>query len=185
MSPAADQLRAAVVERAAGTPYRVVETPEGFDLRIDLADSRWYGPLGASRARRVVEHKVVLDEASRSLTLTEEHFEVRWEAGVDAAGRVPRLVAAARVERTLGRTYGFESERTWGVDAQGRAGRVVDFTFTSAEGQGMVRDAARALGWSERMGGAQRTGLVVGGAALALALVVGGILVVLAATGRL
>jgi hypothetical protein len=26
---------------AAGTPYAVRETPQGFDLTIDVADARW------------------------------------------------------------------------------------------------------------------------------------------------
>lgn len=182
----ADALRAAVAARADGTPYRMVPTPEGFDLRIDVVDARWYGLIGAAGLKKVVEHEVVLDEATRTMTLTDDHREVRWDGGVDASGApMPRLVASAQVERTLGRTYEFELNRTWGIDQQGDPGRVVDFTFTSAEGQGMIRAAGAELGWTEKAGTAQRIGLVVGGAALALALVVGGVLTFLAATGRL
>lgn len=182
----ADALRAAVAARAQGTPYQVIATPAGFDLRIDVVDARWYGLIGAAGLKKVVEHRVVLDEARRTLTLTDDHREVRWDGGVDASGApMPRLVASAQVERSLGRTYEFQANRTWGISEQGEPGRVVDFTFQSAEGQGMIRAAAAELGWTEKAGAAQRVGMVVGGAAIGLALVVGGALAVLAATGRL
>ncbi|WP_250447176.1 hypothetical protein [Actinotalea sp. C106] len=181
-----DALRAAVAARAQGTPYQVVPTPEGFDLRIDVVDARWYGLIGAAGLKKVVEHRVVLDEAARTLTLTDDHREVRWDGGVDASGApMPRLVASAQVTRTLGRTYEFEMNRTWGIDQEGKPGRVVDFTFASAEGQSLIRAAAAEHGWKEKAGAAQRVGLAVGLAALALALVVGGTLAILGMTGQL
>jgi len=166
---AADELRAAVAARAAGTPYTVVPTAEGFDLRIDLADARWYGLLGTAGRKKFVQHRVQLDEAARRFALVDDHYDLRWEAGVDPSGPgVPRLVAAAEASRTTGRVREFSFERTVGVDAgTRRPDVVVDYVFRSAEGQAMVREPAQQLGWRERRGAAERVGIVaavVGGA---------------------
>ncbi len=185
MTGPADELRAAVAARAEGTPYVVVPTPEGFDLRIDLADARWWGPLGAAGRRKVVQHRVALDEGARSMTITDDHYDVQWSAGADVSTRVPRLVASARAERSLGRTWEVSGEKTFGLDDTGRPATVVDYTFSSAEGHGMIRDAAAPLGWSERMGAAQRAGVVAAVAAGGVAGLVAVVLVVLGATGRL
>ncbi len=180
----AEELRATVTARAAGTPYRVDPTPEGFDVRLDLADARWFGPLGASGVRRVIQLRVVLDEARSRYTMTDDHVDVRWEVGADG-GRVPRLVASARAQRTLGRTDEVSMERTWGIDTTGRPGRVLDYTFSTAEIHALVREPAKDLGWSERAGLAQRVGLVTAIGGGALAVTIGVVLGVLAATGRL
>ena len=183
---AADSLRAAVAARAAGTPYRLEPTPDGFHLRIDLADARWWGPLGAAGRRGVVEHRVTLDPAGRTFTLTDDHLDVRWDAAADPAGpRVPRLVASAEVRRTVGRTRAVSFERTYGLDDDARPARVVDIAFRSEQGQALVRGPAAELGWTERAGTAQRVGVVAAVGGLAVALLTGAALAVLAATGRL
>lgn len=168
-----EELRAAVAAEAAGTPYQVVDTPDGFDLRIDLADARWWGPLGTAGRRKVVQHRVVLDEERRRLTLTDDHYDVSWHAAAGTGERVPRLEATARVERTVGRSHEVTLERVWGADpATGRPATVVDIAFSSREGQDLVRRAAARLGWTERAGAAQRLGLVAGAVGAGVALVV-------------
>lgn len=180
---ARDELLAAVAERAQGTPYVVVPTPEGFDLRVDLADARWYGPLGAAGRRAVVQHRVVLDEAARRYTLTDDHLDLRWDAGVvPGSGPVPRLVASAQATRFRGRVHQVASEKTLGVDARtGEPGTVVDILFRSADGQRMVREPAQALGWSPRMSPEQRAGVIAAVAGGGVAAAVGVTIAVLAA----
>lgn len=184
--PASDELRAAVTARAQDTPYQVVPTPEGFDLRINVVDAHWYGLISAAGLKKVVEHRVALDESRRRLTMTDVHLDVRWDAALDTSGHAPpRLVASAQVTRTLGRTYEVSFNRTWAINAQGVPAKVVDFSFSSAEGQSLIREPAVELGWTEHAGIYQRIGLIAGCVGLGLAVLTGGALAVLAAMGRL
>lgn len=184
MTPA-DELRDAVRQAADGTPYRVEATPDGFDLRIDLADARWWGPLGAAGRTKVAQHRVVLDDERRTFTLTDDQYDVSWQVAADGTGtREPRLLLAATGERTIGRSREVALERTWGgADPLGRPRPVVDLTFASTTGQTMIRDAAVELGWTERRGTAQRIGLVAGLAGVGIALLVMTVVVTLALTG--
>lgn len=179
----ADDLRAAVAEQTAGTPYSVVPTPDGFDLRIDLADARWYGLLGTAGRRKVVQHRVRLEESARRYSITDDHYDVHWTAAADpAAGQVPRLVASAEVTRFQGRVREVSFERTLGVDAEtARPAVVVDYVFDSAQGHRLVREPAQRLGWRERMGDAQRIGMVAGIAGGGVAALVGVTIAVVAA----
>jgi hypothetical protein len=148
----AHALRQAVAARAADTPYEMVETEDGFDLRIELANARWYGLLGTAGRKRVVQHRVTLDEARKKFVMTDDLFDVRWEAGAAPGAGMPRLVASGEARRTTGRVIREVSfEKTFGVDAGTKKPEmVVDYVFDAAEGQKLVREPAKALGWSER-----------------------------------
>jgi hypothetical protein len=164
-----DELRAAVAARVEGTPYVLVDTAEGFDLRIDLADARWYGLLGTAGRKKVVQHRVRVDEDARTYALVDDHYDLRWDAGAGPAGAsVPRLGAQAEASRTRGRVREVSFEKTFGVDATTkRPDVVVDYVFRSDEGQRLVREPAEALGWKERQGWEVRVATVaavVGGA---------------------
>ncbi len=154
---ARDDLRTAVAARAAGTPYVLVDTPEGFDLRIDLADAQWYGALGAAGRKKVVQHRVAVDESRCRYTLVDDLYDVRWSAGAGPTGAsAPRLEASARASRFRGRVHEVSFEKTLGgsspVAAVMRPTSVLDVVFSSAEGQRMVREPAKALGWKQRAG---------------------------------
>ncbi|MFF1531130.1 hypothetical protein [Cellulomonas sp. NPDC058312] len=151
--PAAEALRRSVAERVAGTPYQMVETPDGFDLRIELADARWYGLLGKAGRKRVVQHRVTLDEPRMKYVVLDDLYDVRWDAVADVqGGRVPRLVASGERRRTTGRVmFEYSFEKTIGVDAETKKPDVVvDYVFDASQGQRMIREPAKALGWSER-----------------------------------
>lgn len=172
------ELRRAVAERVADTPYEVVDTPDGFDLRIELANARWYGLLGTAGRKRVVQHRVTLDEPRKKYVVLDDFFDVRWDAYADVeGGRVPRLVASGEVRRTTGRVlFEHSFEKTIGVDAETKQPDVVvDYVFNASEGQRMIREPAKALGWSERWSTPAKVGLGVGivGAAGAVATAAG------------
>lgn len=182
--PSPDELIAAVTARTEDTPYEVVRTAEGFDLRIRLADARWYGALGAGGRSKVVQHRVRLDAEKARFTIVDDHYDLDWSAG--ASGPVPKLKARVEMERFQGRKIERSFEKTWGVDAKtGEPGLVVDYSFSSAEGHRMIREPATSLGWRERMGGAQVAGIAVAGSVGGIAAVAGIVLAALAATGRL
>jgi hypothetical protein len=147
--------RTAFIERvrknASDTPYVVEETDKGFDLRIDLADARWYGVLTKSGLKRTFVFHVELEEDSRIYRVTDDSYELEWTVG--AVGPVPVLGAKLEVERELGRKHEFEFKKTYALDERGRPGAVVDYKFSSGEGRQLITDAAS--GWTERRGTAE------------------------------
>jgi hypothetical protein len=182
----AERLVAAVRERAEGTPYVVQPTEDGFDLRIDVGDARWYGLLYKSGLRKVFAFHVDLDEQRHRMTITDDHVDVRWDAGLDTSGHpLPVLTASAEGSRVRGRSYELSLNQTFALAGDARPGTVLDYTFSSAEGRDLIRDAAEDLGWSESTHADQRTGLVIAGIALAAVLVLGVALAVLALAGAL
>lgn len=178
MSGDSEELRRAVAARVAGTPYEMVDTPDGLDLRIELANARWYGLLGKAGRKRVVQHRVTLDEPRKKFVILDDLYDVRWDAVADVeGGRVPRLVASGEKRRTTGRVmFEHSFEKTIGVDAETKKPDVVvDYVFDASEGQKMIREPAKALGWSERWNTPAKVGLGVGifGAVGALVTAVG------------
>lgn len=164
------ELIAQVRASAEGTPYVVEERPYGFDLNIDIVDAKWWTLLRKNSVKRAFTYQVRLDEAKSRMTITDVSNEVRWDAGVGMNGR-PSLHAEKQVQK--GRVYEFSSEKQWGVDAEsGELGKVVDYTFNANEGRGLIRNAAKPLGWSEGMGTEQKIGLAAAIFALGLVLLI-------------
>ena len=175
----AETLFKAVRAKANGTPYVVTRTEQGFDVRLDLADARWFDLMHERGLRTAFTHHVALDEAARTLTITDDGQAVEWRAGADVAGGGPRPVLAGRAQRVLGRSYEVGFRKEYGVRADGHFGEVVTYAFSSNEGHRLVRGPARELGWRERMPASARVGLVfgavglLGAAATVVALLVG------------
>jgi hypothetical protein len=165
------ELLAAVRAATTDTPYIVRETPRGFDLTIDVADARWLAPIRAHGLAKVFTYEVALDDAKKALTITDVSNTVSWSAG----GGSPRLTASRRVQR--GRILERSFRKEWGVDLRsGEATKVVDYSFSSSEGRDLIRDAAKAQGWSESMPGVQKGALWFGiGTIVAMVLLFGGL----------
>ena len=160
------QFIAAVRESTRDTPYAVRETPRGFDLTIDVADARWLAILKAHGLKKVFTHEVTLDEAGQRLSITDVSNTLSWGAG----GSTPRLQAERSVAR--GRVYEKSFRKEFGVDLRdGHVGKVVDYSFDAGEGRTLIREVAKAQGWSESMGREQKGAVVVGVATLALLVV--------------
>lgn len=167
------QLIEQVRSEAAGGPYVVAERPYGFDLTIDVADARWYTLIRSNRLKRVFTHEVRLDEAGRTISITDVENRVQWDAGSTANGGLS-LHAERSVQR--GRIHSWSFHKELGVDAEtGEVGTAVDHTFASGEGRELVREAAERAGWRERTARDQRIGLVFALIAVA-GLVVGGLI---------
>jgi hypothetical protein len=158
-----------VREAAEGTPYVVQERPYGFDVTINVVDAQWYTLLRKRGLERVFTHEVRLDEDRKKLSVTDVEHSLRWDAGT-APGGPPSMHAERRLRR--GRVHQYRREVAVGVDARtGQLGIPVDYSFRSGEGRGLVREAARELGWSESMGWEQRGALMLAGAIVAVAAV--------------
>ena len=172
-----DDLIAAVRRAASDTPYAVRETADGFDLTIDVADARWATLFTAHGLKKVFTHRVRLDGAARTLTITDISNTFSWGAG----GTTPRLKAAAGTQR--GRVHERSFRKELGVDLRsgevGKVGKVVDYSFSAGEGRDLVRAVARQHGWSEKMGGTQKGAAVFAGVVAGL-LVLGGLGVLVA-----
>ena len=160
------ELVAAVRASTKDSPYVVKETPKGFDLTIDVADARWLGILRAHGLKKVFTHEVTLDEAKQQLSITDVSNTLNWGAG----GTTPRLHAEKSMQR--GRVYEKSFRKEYGVDLRtGEVGKVVDYSFDAGEGRDLVREAAKAQGWSEKMGGEQKGAIIVGVGTLVLLVV--------------
>ncbi|GAB3888000.1 hypothetical protein [Terrabacter terrigena] len=167
---------------AAGGPYVVTERPYGFDLTIDVADARTTTMIRQHGLERVLTHEVRLDEAAHALSITDVSHEVRWdETAADGAGlRLhPERVGKPALR---GRAHSSSFREELGVgpaDGAHRGGHAA----ASGEGRELVRDAAEALGWHERMGRDRRIALAVAGIAVAGLLVAGLITLVITLAG--
>ncbi|WP_445256494.1 hypothetical protein [Nocardioides aurantiacus] len=174
--PAARELVEAVRARTEGTPYALVETEDGFDLGLDLADATYLTLMYQRRLERSFTHEVRLDEATRTMSITDSSRELTWRRGADVCGGVPVPTVGARLSVARGRLVSRSFETTVAVREDGSAGRVVDYRFDSGESRDLVRGPARELGWREVRGTAEKIGLYVGVGTLVL-LVVSGVVV--------
>lgn len=157
---ASGELVEAVRARLVGTPYRMVETERGFDVAVDLADATYYTLMYRKHLETTWTYRVHLDEATRTLSITDDSYRMEWKAGADVSGGVPRPTLGARLSRSVGRFESKSFQRTYAIGEDGEYGKVVDFTFDAAEGRRLIREPARELGWTEKAGTAQRIGLV-------------------------
>ncbi|MER7787529.1 hypothetical protein [Streptomyces sp. NPDC097640] len=130
---AADELYARIQTAAEGTPYRMCRTERGFDLTVDVDVPQWQELLTRRRVRQVYTYRVALRPQEKIYTLTDVVRTVEYEAGLGGV----RLGAAVFVGRSLSRS----SYRS--LDGS------EEYTFSSAEGHGLIRGAAGDLGWRE------------------------------------
>lgn len=124
-----------------GTPYTVTARDDGFDVGLDIVNARWFGIYSAQGLKRVFVHRVKVDE--KHYTITDRTYSVSWSAGA------PRLKLQA--EAFVGRKYQFSAQKTWGLNGTGKPAKVVDYSFSSEEGRGLIKAAAREVGLKERM----------------------------------
>jgi hypothetical protein len=155
----------AVVRHTEGTPYTVTARDDGFDVGLDIVNARWFGIYSAQGLKRVFVHRVKVD--GTQYTITDRTYSVSWSAGV------PRLQLQA--EAFVGRKYQFSAQKTWALNGRGELAKVVDYTFSSEEGRGMIKSAAREVGLKERMPLSVKAPLIFG---IAVGIVsIGGVLV--------
>src|ERR1044072_4250400 len=165
---ASDELITSVGAAAAATPYAVRETPQGFDLTIDVADARWLAVFRAHGLKKVFTHRVRLDEAAQAMTITDVSNTFSWSGG----GSSPPPQAGASTQR--GRVYEKSFRKELGVDLKsGQVGKVVDYSFDATAGRDLIRDVAKDQGWDERMGGTQKGAVIFAGATVAILAVAG------------
>lgn len=158
MSDAAE-LIAAVRAKAAGTPYTVTETAQGFDLGLDIVNAHWYALFAKQGLSRTFVHHVKLDEPAKRFTITDDSRTVSWSKGVDGS-MVPRM--SLKGQRQWGTTYEFSTENVVALDDHGQVAKVVDYTFSSNEGRALITGPAKEAGWTQRMDVFTRIGLVFG-----------------------
>jgi hypothetical protein len=83
-----------VRQAAEGTPYVVEETPDGFDVSVDVTEPGWGAMLRQERTRVIFTHHVRM-ESPETYTITDEQLQLSWEGGGPGGGpRVPSLARA-------------------------------------------------------------------------------------------
>jgi hypothetical protein len=155
-----------VDQATQGTPYVVTPTDDGFDVTLDIVDEQWFGLFHREALKRVYTHHVAVRDDD-TYSVTDDSRTVEWQAGI------PRL--SGSVERTRGRVKELSAEKIWAIDEHGTIGKVVDYSFSSETGRGVIRAAADQLGLRERRGLEERIGIafaVLGGVGALITLVV-------------
>jgi len=160
------RLEDAVRRASAGTPYTVVPTDDGFDLRLDLADAQWWGAFNRAGLRTSFTHEVRV--YGDRFVITDVARTVEWVAGS------PRIAASAAVERGRIQRVGFQ--RTYALGDDLRPQKVVDHSFSSETGRRLIEDAAAEHGLRQAMPLEQRIALAMAGLAVG-GLLVGGLVV--------
>ena len=133
--------RDAVAAAVDNTPYTVVDTKKGFNLQLDVVDTRWWGLFAREGLSSSFSWRVT--ERPSSYTISDRRIRIKWTAGA------PRL--AASVEYQGGRIPAFTREKIWALSDRGRIEPVVDFRFNSKEGRDLIRLVAKQLGLRERL----------------------------------
>ncbi|MDV3305625.1 hypothetical protein K7Z75_18355 [Mycobacterium avium subsp. hominissuis] len=134
------EFRDAVAAAAQDTPYVVVDTKKGFDVKLDIANAQWWGLYNRAGLRKSFRWRVV--ERKSYFTITDRQVEVRWQAGVPTFG--------ASMQAQGGRVLSFSRQKIWALSDNGRIEPVVDYRFNSREGRDLIRMVARQLGLKER-----------------------------------
>lgn len=134
------QFREAVAAAAAGTPYTVTDTKRGFDVRLDVADARWWALYQREGLRRSFRWRV--KEQPNYFTITDRQISLNWRAGI------PR--ASLSWEMQSGRILCLSRQQIWALSDRGRIEPVVDYRFNAREGRDLIRAVARQQGLKER-----------------------------------
>ena len=148
-----------------GTPYTVTARDDGFDVGLDIVNTRWLEIYSAHRLKRAFVHSVKVD--GKQFTITDRNYSMSWSAG----GQRLELQAEAFV----GRKYQFSAQKRWALNGSFEPAKVVDYTFSSEEGRGLIKAAAREVGLKERMPLSVKAPLIFGISVGVLS--VGGVLV--------
>lgn len=142
---------------AANSPYVIEETGRGFDVRLDLADARWYELFSKAGLKETFVHHVNINAGPRSYTVLDDMSQTEWVAGLDGR-RVPRL--SGKMTRVLGMVFTWQFKKIYAFDEQGRYGAVVDYSFNSIDGHKLIRAAAKETGYRFRLNGTSKFALV-------------------------
>jgi hypothetical protein len=142
---------------ARRTPSK--ETPEGFDLRVDIIEPRWIALLYEQQTRYIFTYHVRL-KSDGTFTITDDEQELSWQAG-DPESDDPRPVVGPR-KRIVGRKYTVRTRKTYEIDPQGGIRKVGEFRFRSTDGHELIRSVAREFGLCEKMPTPAKVGLVFG-----------------------
>lgn len=164
----------AVRKATKGTPYRVIEKPDGFELRLDVADQRWSAELAAAGIEAAHCQRVHEFPGGR-FSIADEYHRVDWteegrpSVAAQAQGVIGQLVVEA------------PTAPVWGVNSKGKVRRIGDLRFDSEEGRQLIGTVADQLELRPRLSAGDRLGLMLAGAAIAVV----ALLVVLGLSGHL
>lgn len=133
------ELTARMREATAETPYLVTdETEDGFTVRIDVEDPRWWGPLHRRSLSRTVAHVVRVDPEAGSYSVTDQVLILEWQETGEGDGGTPRPVLGGAADGLKGMN-----------------------TVDPVEGNQLIDRVAIPLGLRRRMDQAAKVGLVV------------------------
>lgn len=133
--------RDAVAAAAQNTPYTVVDTKKGFEVRLDIENAQWWELYNRAGLRKTFSWRV--KERNSHFTIFDRQLDIHWRAGV------PGLSASVAAQG--GRLFSLSRQKIWAVSDRGYVEPVVDYKFNSREGRDLIRAVARQLGLKERL----------------------------------
>lgn len=172
-TPPAAALASEVRRLVEGRPYTVVdETAKAFTVQIDVVDAQWWTLLQRKGLRITFTHRVVVAADGRRYSVRDTQKRLSWEAGIDLSGtQVPRPVIRASKSVATGTIRSKSFGKVVAFDDELRPGVVVDYAFSSGEGNHLIETAAGRLGMTRRMNGVTKFALVmalIGGSSIVI-----------------
>lgn len=145
-----------------GRPYTVVdETDDAFTVHIDVADAQWWTLFQRKGLRYVFTHLVKVSDDGRPYSVRDTRKTLAWQAGLDVSGGMPRPVIRGGMSYATGTIREFSFRKEFAFDDDLRPDLVVDYAFSSGEGNALIEQAATRLGLRKTMNGVSKLGLGV------------------------
>jgi len=152
------------------TPYMLEEKPGGFDVLINLADTKWWGLISRNGIRDVFTYEVRVNEAAKTYALNDVARRLDWSAGVNPADLKPHFDMNYKYQS--GSINGYRREITIGGTDQGEIKPVVDINFSPTVRKDAIKSIAAQLGWKKSLSKDQKIGAWVAGFAGVLVVVI-------------
>lgn len=158
MKTTAQQLTKIITDAAEGTPYVIKLTEKGFELSLNIIDTKWIQPLNTGKISRYFKIDAVLDETTHKAILNETLFQLEWTAGVDG-NLNPRI--GAKLEVFQGETYSTQFGVVIGTPKANKQGiGITPYVFSSAEAKRWVNTLLTKNGWKKQRSLNTKIGIV-------------------------
>lgn len=141
------------------TPFIIESNNEGFTLRLNIVDKKWYTILQKNGIQQTFTIEAKVNEKKRSVTTVDILNSLEWSAG---AGMEPGDVAPSlggRIETVRGEVYQFGTRKEFGMSESGKLGMPVDYSFNTTEAKRWLGAQLKMVGWKREWGVEAKIGL--------------------------
>lgn len=173
-----DELYQKAVAAAQDTPYLVTKKDNGFSVELNVADWKWLTVFYQNKLSTIYRSTVVLDEAKKTYTITQEMGKVEWQAGV-SPDAVPQFNASWSTIK--GTVMNYSAKVEVGLHDDGSLAK--GYVFNSGEINKFVSDIMSTSGLKKKLDTNSQIGLIFGIAGGVIALICVGFAIFSSMTG--